>query len=155
MTGRQRIGYAPGVFDLFHVGHLNILREASRLCDRLVAGVLTDEMAERGKGVRPVVPFEERLEIVRGIRYVHDAVGEAVPTKLEQWELVGFDVIIKGDDWKGTPKGDRLEADFAKVGVEVAYLPYTQQTSSTLLRRVLNEAVATPTVLAGGTAGPR
>lgn len=134
----KRIGYAPGIFDLFHVGHLNIVREARQFCDHLIVGVLTDEMASRTK-LTPVIPFEERLEIVRAIRYVDEAVGEDVPHKLEMWERLRFDVIIKGDDWRGTDKGDKLEADFAEVGVDVAYLPYTQRTSSSKLRAVLQE----------------
>lgn len=131
-----RIGYAPGIFDLFHVGHLNIVRESRKFCDHLVVGVLTDEMASRTK-LTPVIPFEERIEIVRAIRYVDEAVAEDVPHKMQMWERLHFDVIIKGDDWKGTDKGDKLEADFAEVGVEVAYLPYTQRTSSSMLREVL------------------
>lgn len=138
--GSPRIGYAPGIFDLFHVGHLNIVREARQFCDHLVVGVLTDEMATRTK-LAPVIPFEERIEIVRSIRYVDEAVGEDVPHKLEMWERLKFDVIIKGDDWRGTDKGDKLEADFAEVGVDVAYLPYTQRTSSSMLRAVLQEVL--------------
>lgn len=132
-----RVGYAPGVYDLFHIGHLNMLRNAATFCDHLIAGVVSDEVAQRAKGNRPVVPLEERLEIVRGIRWVDEAVAEDVPHKLEMWERLHFDVIIKGDDWKGTDKGDKLEADFAVHGVEVAYVPYTQRTSSSMLRRIL------------------
>ncbi len=132
-----RTGYAPGIYDLFHVGHLNIFREARALCDRLVVGVLSDEMAQRTKGTIPVIPQEERLDIVRSIRFVDEAVLEDVPHKLEMWERLRFDVVIKGDDWRGTDKGDKLETDFSAVGVEVAYLPYTQRTSSTMLRAVL------------------
>ena len=133
----RRVGYAPGVYDLFHIGHLNVLRNSRQFCDHLIAGVVSDEMAQRNKGNRPVVPLEERLEIVGSIRYVDEAVVEDVPHKLEMWERLRFDVIIKGDDWKGTDKGDKLESDFAAVGVDVAYLPYTQRTSSTMLRRLL------------------
>lgn len=136
MTER-RVGYAPGVYDLFHVGHLNMLRNATKFCDYLIAGVVSDEMAQRNKGNRPVVPLEERLEIVGSIRYVDRAVAEDVPHKLEMWERLHFDVIIKGDDWRGTDRGDKLEADFAEKGVDVAYVPYTQRTSSTMLRRLL------------------
>ena len=136
-----RIGYAPGVYDLFHIGHLNLLRNAREHCDHLIAGVLTDEAAERNKGLRPVVPFEERLAIVRSIRYVDQAEPEDVPHKLEMWERLRFDVIIKGDDWKGTDRGDKLESDFAAVGVSVAYLDYTKTTSSTLLRSLLQRAI--------------
>ena len=127
----------PGVFDMFHIGHLNILRNARLHCDRLIAGVVSDEMAERAKGQLPVVPLAERLEIVRSVRYVDEAVVESVPDKVEMWRQLRFDVIIKGDDWRGTPKGLALERTMADVGVEVAYLPYTAHTSSTLLRRVL------------------
>jgi glycerol-3-phosphate cytidylyltransferase len=137
MMGGRRVGYAPGVYDLFHVGHLNMLRNARRFCDHLVAGVLTDEQAERAKGAPPVVPLAERLDIVGSIRFVDRAVAEDVPSKLEMWERLRFDVIIKGDDWRGTPRGDRLEADFGRVGVDVAYVPYTVRTSSTMLRQAL------------------
>ena len=130
-------GYAPGAYDLFHVGHLNLLRHAAARCDRLIAGVVDDDMLERSKGIRPVIPTAERLEIVRSISSVHEAVVEDVPTKLEMWERLRFDVIFKGDDWRGTAKGQALEAQFATVGVTVVYFPYTMHTSSTALRRAL------------------
>lgn len=133
----QRIGYVPGVFDLFHIGHLNVLQNSRQFCDYLIAGVVSDEVAQRNKGMQPIVPLEERLAIVAGIRYVDHAVVEDVPHKLEMWERLRFDVIIKGDDWKGTDRGDKLEQDFSAVGVDVAYVPYTTQTSSTMLRRVI------------------
>ena len=135
----MRIGYAPGVYDLFHVGHLNILRLARRHCDFLVAGVVSDEMAELAKGRRPVIPVQERLEIVRALTIVDEAIVETQPDKVETWRMRPFDVIFKGDDWRGTPKGDRLERDFAAVGVEVHYFPYTVHTSSTALRAALAE----------------
>jgi glycerol-3-phosphate cytidylyltransferase len=135
--GPRRIGYAPGVYDMFHIGHLNILRNSRRACDYLIAGVASDDFSRRAKGKSPVIPLAERLEIVRSIRYVDEAVAEDVP-KLEMWERLRFDVIIKGDDWRGTEKGNRLEREFAEVGVEVFYLPYTVHTSSTMLRQALN-----------------
>src|SRR4051794_41038077 len=137
-----RVGYVPGVYDMFHVGHLNILRNARLACDRLIAGVVSDERAFDAKAKLPVVPLPERLEIVRSIRYVDDAVVEDVAEKLEMWRRLKFDVIVKGDDWRGTPKGDKLERDFAGVGVEVVYLPYTVHTSSTMLRQVLGDRIA-------------
>jgi glycerol-3-phosphate cytidylyltransferase len=133
-----RVGYAPGVYDLFHVGHLNILRRARSQCDRLIAGVVSDEMAVLAKGRPPVVPLNERLEIVRSCRFVDEAVAETLPDKLDTWRQTPFDILFKGDDWRGTKKGERLERDFATVGVEIVYFPYTVQTSSTLLRRVLD-----------------
>ena len=137
-----RVGYAPGVYDLFHIGHLNILRQARRECDYLIAGVVSDEMAFQAKGRHPVIPLAERLEIVQHIRYVDEAVVETVPDKLETWAQHPFDVIFKGDDWRGTAKGDKLERDFAAVGVEVFYFPYTMQTSSTFLREALTRLVS-------------
>jgi glycerol-3-phosphate cytidylyltransferase len=136
------VGYAPGAYDLFHIGHLNILKHAKSQCDYLIAGVVSDEMCLLTKGKLPVVPLDERLAIVRAISYVDEAVAEVVRDKTETWKSVQFDVVFKGDDWRGTPKGDKLEADFAKLGVEVVYFPYTMHTSSTMLRRHLEERVA-------------
>ncbi|MGY1680180.1 adenylyltransferase/cytidyltransferase family protein [Geodermatophilus sp. SYSU D01176] len=131
------IGYAPGAYDLFHIGHLNILKHAAAHCDRLIAGVVADEVLLQTKGRLPLVPLAERMEIVRNIRCVDDVHAEVVPDKLDTWRDVRFDVIFKGDDWRGTTKGARLERDFAAVGVEVRYFPYTMHTSSTALRRAL------------------
>lgn len=141
----SRIGYAPGVYDLFHVGHLNVLLRSAERCDYLVAGVVSDEMAHRAKGRHPVIPIDERVEIVRNIRCVDEAVVESVAEKLDAWRARPFDVIFKGDDWKGTDKGYKLERDFASVGVDVVYLPYTVHTSSTLLRRALEIAAGAST----------
>ena len=133
-----RTGYAPGAFDLFHVGHLNLLRHARSRCDFLIAGVVSDEVLRSQKGVTPVIPLAERLEIVRNIRFVDDAVAAIVPDKLDIWRELRFDVFFKGDDWRGTEKGERLEREFAAVGVEVVHFPYTRSTSSTALRRALD-----------------
>ncbi|MDT0156352.1 adenylyltransferase/cytidyltransferase family protein [Microbacterium sp. ARD32] len=133
-----RVGYAAGAFDLFHVGHLNILRHARQHCDRLVAGVVSDEMLRQVKGIEPVIPTAERAEIVRSIQYVDDVYIETDPSKLEAWNDVRFTHFFKGDDWRGTEKGLRLEREFAVVGVEVVYFPYTAHTSSTALRRALD-----------------
>lgn len=132
------VGYAPGVYDLFHIGHLNILRHAKERCDRLIAGVVSDEMCHLAKGHLPFIPLVERLEIVRHVAFVDDVHAEVVPDKLDTWQELRFDRIFKGDDWRGTPKGDKLQSDFASVGVEVVYLPYTAHTSSTELRRALS-----------------
>ncbi|MEL4320445.1 adenylyltransferase/cytidyltransferase family protein [Leifsonia sp. YIM 134122] len=133
-----RIGYAAGAFDLFHVGHLNLLKHAKSACDYLIAGVVSDEMLELTKGAAPIVPLAERLEIVRHISYVDEVHAEVVPDKLDTWKDVGFTVFFKGDDWRGTEKGSRLEREFGDVGVEVVYFPYTVHTSSTALRRALD-----------------
>lgn len=100
--------------------------------------MVSDEMATQAKGKAPVIPLTERLEIVRSVRFVDAAFVETVPDKLETWQQVRFDVLFKGDDWRGTPKGDKLERDFATVGVDVIYFPYTVHTSSSLLRKVLD-----------------
>jgi glycerol-3-phosphate cytidylyltransferase len=133
-----KIGYAAGAFDLFHVGHLNILKHAKSQCDYLIAGVVSDEMLIQNKGITPVIPLAERLEIVSHISYVDQARAEVLPDKLDTWRDVGFDVFFKGDDWRGTEKGLRLEQEFAEVGVEVVYFPYTAHTSSSKLRRILD-----------------
>ncbi|MFT4287765.1 adenylyltransferase/cytidyltransferase family protein [Nocardioides sp.] len=131
------VGYVPGVFDLFHVGHLNMIRQARSRCDVLVAGVVSDEMCELGKGIRPTVPVEERVAIVEAIRYVDATYVEHTLDKRDAWQDVHFHRLFKGDDWKDTAKGDRLEKQMAEVGVEVVYFPYSIQTSSTALRKHL------------------
>ncbi|WP_134741405.1 adenylyltransferase/cytidyltransferase family protein [Nocardioides sp. 503] len=134
---RTVVGYAPGAYDLFHVGHLNLLWRARGRCDYLVAGVVSDELCLRTKGVRPIIPLEERVAIVGAIDVVDAVHVEVVPDKLVAWQDVRFQRLFKGDDWQGTPKGDRLERRMRTVGVDVVYFPYTEQTSSTVLRLAL------------------
>lgn len=136
-VGTRRVGYAAGAFDLFHIGHLNILKHAKSQCDHLIAGVVADEVLELTKGRRPIIPLAERIEIVRHISFVDEAIEENVVDKMDVWRARPFDVFFKGDDWKGTERAQRLEVEFAKVGVEVVYFPYTMATSSTVLRRAL------------------
>lgn len=131
------IGYVPGVYDLFHVGHLNMLRQARDLCDVLVAGVVSDEMCLAAKNVQPTVPLDERIEIVGAIGIVDRVHVETTPSKKDAWEAVGFHKLFKGDDWKGTPKGAALEELMGSLGVELVYFPYTRETSSTALRRAI------------------
>jgi glycerol-3-phosphate cytidylyltransferase len=138
VNATRKIGYAAGAFDLFHVGHLNILRRAKAQCDYLLAGVVSDEMLELNKGISPFVPLSERLDIVSHIDFVDEAIAETVPDKMDVWRQVGFNVFFKGDDWRGTEKGLKLEREFAEVGVEVVYFPYTIHTSSRQLRRALD-----------------
>ena len=140
--GSKVVGYVPGVFDMFHVGHLNILRRARERCDWLVAGVVTDEACAAMKGHLPVVPFQERMQIVSAIGFVDDVVGDESADKREVRSKCRFDVIFKGTDWEDTEKGRRLEEQMAEVGVRVDYLPYTEQTSSSMLREAL-ERLAT------------
>lgn len=133
------IGYVPGAWDMFHVGHLNILKKAREHCDYLVVGVVTDEQLFRAKRKHPIIPFEERCEIVASIGIVDEVVMDTSSNKLEVWRRTPFDVVFKGDDWQGTPKGDKLEHDMGSVGVTVHYFPYTAKTSSTALRRIITE----------------
>lgn len=134
----KTIGYAPGAFDLFHIGHLNALRFAREHCDVLIAGVVSDEVCRATKGVDPMIPTHERAEIVRNLRVVDDVFVETTTSKLDAWEHLRFDLIFKGDDWRGTAKGITLETMFEPRGVEVCYFPYTMHTSSTKLRRALS-----------------
>src|SRR5262245_23988622 len=108
-----RIGFAPGAFDLFHIGHLNLLRRAKESCDFLIAGVIADEVLVRQKGAAPVVPLAERLEIVGSVRSVDRAHAVVNDNRIELWNEVRFNVLFKGDDWRGTEKGRKLESDFA------------------------------------------
>jgi len=133
-----RIGYAPGAYDLFHIGHLNLLRRAKGHCDYLIAGVVADEVLIKHKGVTPVIPLAERLEIVRNVRFVDAAHAAMTNDKLEVWKELRFNVLFKGDDWRGTEKGAKLEREFGAVGVEVFYFPYTLSTSSSALRKTLH-----------------
>jgi glycerol-3-phosphate cytidylyltransferase len=136
---RPVVGYVPGAWDMFHIGHLNILLRAREHCDRLIVGVVTDEALFKAKSKWPIIPHAERVEVVRHLTVVDDVVTDFSSDKIEVWQRVGFDVLFKGDDWRGTPKGDKLEADMASVGVRVHYFPYTVHTSSTILRSILSE----------------
>ena len=131
-----RIGYTTGVYDLFHIGHLNLLRKAKAQCDYLIVGVSTDDLVEY-KGKRAVIPFEERKEIVGAIRYVDEVVTQENMDKLGAWKKYGFNVMFVGDDWKGTEKWNKIEAELKTVGAEVVYFPYTKGTSSTLINQTL------------------
>jgi glycerol-3-phosphate cytidylyltransferase len=133
-----RTGYVPGGWDVFHDGHLRILERARAQCDRLVVGVVTDEGLVAAKGRLPVVPFAERAAVVAAFGLVDEVVTDTSSDKRVAWERVGFDVLFKGDDWQGTAKGDRLEAEMAELGVELRYFPYTPHTSSTALRAALD-----------------
>lgn len=131
------VGYTTGVFDLFHIGHLNILKRAKEQCDFLIVGVSTDELVQQYKNKTPVICYEERVEIVKAIRYVDKVVPQINRDKFAAWEEHRFDRMFVGDDWKGTPLFDEMEAKFAPLGVEIVYFPYTKGTSSTFLKQTL------------------
>lgn len=131
------IGYTTGVFDLFHIGHLNILKRAKELCDTLIVGITVDELVYKRKNKFPVIPFNERREIVKAIRYVDKVVPQESMDKLQAWKKYNFDVMFVGDDWKGTDSWKIIENQMKSVGAEVIYFPYTKTTSSILINECL------------------
>ena len=133
---KPTIGYTTGVFDLFHVGHVKMLANAKSLCDKLIVGVTTDALVAY-KNKRAVIPFEERIEIVRSIKSVDAAVPQDSMDKMEAWKRYHFDLMFVGDDWLNTPKWKEFEEQFRAVGVRIVYFPYTKGTSSTLINQVL------------------
>ena len=132
------IGYTTGVFDLFHIGHLNILKRAKEKCDFLIVGVSTDELVMQYKNKTPVISFEERVQIVEAIKYVDKVVPQTHRDKFAAWEEYKFDRMFVGDDWKGSPLFTELEEKFKPLGVEIVYFPYTEGTSSTMLKKALS-----------------
>ena len=134
-----KIGYTTGVYDLFHIGHLNILKRAKEQCDYLIVGVSTDEIVREYKNKTPVIPFEERLEIVRNVKCVDAAIPQDDLDKYKMWERLHFDILFVGDDWHNHPRWNEMEAKFKAVGVRVVYFPYTKGTSSTILNETLTK----------------
>lgn len=137
--GKKIIGYTAGVYDLFHVGHLNILKKAKENCDELIVAVSTDELVEKYKNKKTFVPYEERAEILSHIDYVNKVVAQETMDKMEAWKKYKFDVMFVGDDWKGTDKWRKIEEEFEKVGVKIVYFPYTKCTSSTKIRELIDK----------------
>ncbi len=133
---KYKVGYTTGVYDLFHIGHLNLLRRAREQCEHLIVGVTVDELVSY-KHKQAVIPFKERLAIVSAIRYVDEAIPQTSMDKMAAWREHPFDVMFVGDDWKGTEKWKRYEEEFRKIGVDIVYFPYTKNISSTLLNEVL------------------
>lgn len=131
------IGYTTGVFDLFHIGHVNILRNAKAMCDKLIVGVTTDELIQEYKGKKAVIPFGERCEIIRSIVHVDAVIAQKYMNKFEAWKKLKFDVMFVGDDWHQSDRWKEYERMFEEEGVRIVYFPYTKGTSSTLLNSVL------------------
>ncbi len=131
---KYKIGYTTGVFDMFHIGHLNILRKAKEQCEHLIVGVSTDEVVESYKHHKPVIPFVDRIAIVEACRYVDEVVPQESMDKFDAWQLLRFDVMFHGSEWKGTDLYNEYERKFSTVGVDVVYLPHTEGISSTMLR---------------------
>ncbi len=131
MAKNYKIGYTTGVYDMFHIGHLNILRRAKEQCDFLIVGVSTDENVQQYKHKTPVIPFEHRKAIVEAIRYVDQVVPQENMDKFAAWEKYHFDAIFHGDDWKGSSMYDEIEKKLAAVGCDMVFLPHTDGVSST------------------------
>lgn len=129
-------GYTAGVYDLFHIGHLNLLRNSKSMCDKLIVGVSSDELVSY-KSKKAVIPFHERVEILRSIKYVDAVIPQEDMNKFKMWEKLKFDIMFVGDDWYSTEKWKSMEKQFEEVGVKIVYFPYTKGTSSTLLNKVL------------------
>ena len=133
------IGYTQGTFDMFHIGHLNLIKNAKRHCDYLVVGVNDDVLVESYKKKRPIGPVKERAEIIRAIKYVDEVVITSTLDKKEIWNQVRFDEIYIGDDWKGNARWEKTGEDMKELGVRLVFLPYTKDTSSTMLREKLKD----------------
>lgn len=136
---KYKIGYTTGVFDLFHIGHLNILRRAKEQCEFLIVGVTTDELCLSRKKKVPIIPEAERVAIVKAIRYVDKVVAQNDMEKLRTVKEYNVDAVFVGSDWKGTPSWIKYEQEFAKAGCSVVYLDHTDGISSTILRERLNK----------------
>lgn len=130
------IGYTAGVYDLFHIGHLNLLKNARGMCDKLVVGVTTDDLVTY-KGKRAMIPFEDRIEIVRSIKYVDAAVPQGDMDKLSMCRKIGAQIMFVGDDWYGTEKWREYEKAFEEAGIRIVYFPYTKGVSSTIISDTL------------------
>ena len=128
-----KIGYTTGVFDMFHIGHLNILKRAKEQCEYLIVGISTDELVMQYKSKRPIIPFKERMEIIKSVRYVDKVVPQTSMDKFSAWQILHFDVIFHGSDWKGSQMYNEIEIKLKEVGVAMIFLTYTTGTSSTLL----------------------
>ena len=137
---KYKIGYTAGVYDMFHIGHLNILKRAKEQCEYLIVAVSTDELVEKTKNKRPIIPYEERKQIVEAIKYVDKVVPQENKDKIAAYKKYHYDAMFVGDDWKGSELFTKCEEELKKYGSEVVYFPYTQGTSSTILReKLLNE----------------
>lgn len=130
------VGYTTGVFDLFHIGHVNLLRNAKALCDKLVVGVTSDDLVAY-KSKRSAIPYHERIEVVRACRYVDVAIPQEELDKVDSVRKIGAEYLFVGDDWYGDERWKEMEARLDVLGVKVVYFPYTKGTSSTLINETL------------------
>ena len=135
---KYSVGYTTGVFDMFHIGHLNILRRAKEQCEYLIVGVTTDALCEERKNKRPIISETDRVAIVEAIRYVDRVILQTDMDKIRPVEEYGVDAVFVGSDWKGTPSWDQYEENFAKIGCAVVYLDHNDGISSSILRNRIN-----------------
>lgn len=136
---KYKLGYTTGVYDLFHIGHLNILRRAKEQCEYLIVGVSTDGLVESYKHKRPVIPYEERVEIIKSIRYVDEVVPQTSLDKLEAWKKLHYNVLFHGSDWKGSSMYEEVEKKLESIGIDMVFLPHTTGTSSTMISERLKD----------------
>ena len=141
MMKKYKIGYTTGVFDMFHIGHLNILRRAKEQCEYLIVGVSTDENVMQYKHKKPVIQYEQRKAIVEAIRYVDKVVPQENMDKFEAWQRLHFNVMFHGSDWKGSQMFLEIEKKLAGVGCDVVFLPHTEGVSSTMLTDKTNDSI--------------
>ena len=139
MKKKVIIGYTTGVFDLFHVGHVRILKKAKSLCDKLIVGVSTDTVVKKYKNKKPIIPYSERVEVIKNSKYVDMVVPQNTLDKFISWKKLKYDIILVGDDWFASKKGRLLDKRFKELGVRIIYLPYTKKTSSTKINNILNQ----------------
>ncbi len=137
------IGYTTGVFDMFHIGHLNILQKAKERCRHLIVGVSTDEVVISYKHKKPIIPFAERIAIVGALKCVDEVIPQVSMDKMEAWNKLHFDALFHGSDWKGSDMYNKMIEDFSKIGVDVVFLKHTEGVSSTLLSEVLQKMYET------------
>lgn len=138
MRNNMIIGYTAGVYDLFHIGHLNLLKNAKGMCDKLIVGVTVDELVSY-KNKKAFIPYEERIEMVRACRYVDAVVPQDNMDKLEMCKKLGASYLFVGDDWYGTEKWKNYEKEFEKNNIKIIYFPYTKGISSTRIRELLHQ----------------
>jgi len=136
---KYKIGYTTGVFDMFHIGHLNILKKAKERCDYLIVGVSTDDVVLDYKHKKPIIPFEERIAIVSELKCVDRAVPQTSMNKMEAWKKFHFDALFHGTDWQNSEMYNNIIREFSDVGVDVVFLPHTEGISSTMLANILQE----------------
>lgn len=139
MEKKYKTGYTTGVYDMFHIGHLNLLRRAKEQCEYLIVGVSTDEVVQEYKNRTPIIPYENRAAIVSAIKYVDEVVPQTTMDKVEFLKMRHFDVMFHGDEWKGTDLYNRYEQEFAKYGATIEYLTHTEGISSSVLREILHD----------------